>query len=37
MSAQRSACVVSGGLLTQVESAASVAYGLDFEELLFFW
>lgn len=35
MSAQQSACVVSGCLLTKVESAASVAHGLCFEELLF--
>jgi len=35
VSAQRSACIFSGCLLTQVESAALAAHGLRFEELLF--
>lgn len=35
MSAQPSACIVSGCLLTQVESAIVAARGWRYEELLF--
>lgn len=35
VSVQPSACIVSGCLLTQVESAALVAHSLRLEELLF--